>query len=206
MPLEPFEKPQLVPRTPQPRKRKVSVYDLVEALEKALEHDANRPVYQPPKVLDTIDPPEHHIDISVIIREVYDHVYGHYEVKKNNDQLMFHHIARSTDPRDMVMTFIPLLHLENARKVEMEQPEHFGPINIHLLDKAPPAYAAKDTQTRIQEEPLPAKETQVVLAPGGKKDVAKKAPTKKKAAAKQEQKKLEEPKEAPAKAKKKSSS
>ncbi len=31
------EKPILIPRTPQPRKRKVSIYDLMGALEKALE-------------------------------------------------------------------------------------------------------------------------------------------------------------------------
>ena len=151
---EPFSwgeegKPQLIPRTPQPRKRKVSVYDLVEALEKALEADARRPDYVAPKTLDTINPPEHHIDISVIIREVYDHIYGHYEVSKNKDHLMFHHIARSTDRRDMVMTFIPLLHLENARKVEMQQPDHFGPISVHLLDSKPPEFL-KEEQTRLK--------------------------------------------------------
>jgi chromatin segregation and condensation protein Rec8/ScpA/Scc1 (kleisin family) len=172
------EKPQLIPRTPQPRKRKVSVYDLVEALEKALEMDARRPAYQPPRVLDTIDPPEHHIDISVIIREVYDRIYGHYEMKKEKSQLMFHHIARSTDKQDMVMTFIPLLHLENARKVEMEQPEHFGPINVHLLDKSPPAFL-QETQTRIKEEPLPPKELQAKLAHGEAKQKSAKKKVKK---------------------------
>ena len=32
-----FDKPSLTPKTPQPRKRKVSVYDLMNALQKALE-------------------------------------------------------------------------------------------------------------------------------------------------------------------------
>lgn len=146
----PEGKPQLVPRTPQPRKRKVSVYDLVEALEKALETDASRPIYVAPKVLDTIDPPEHHIDMSAIIRDVYDRIYGHYDNKKlKATQLMFHNITRSTDPRDMVMTFIPLLHLENARKIQMDQTEHFGPIGIQLLDKTPPAIERPTGQTKI---------------------------------------------------------
>jgi segregation and condensation protein A len=152
---EPFSwgeggKPTLIPRTPQPRKRKVSVYDLVEALEKALEADARRPEYVAPKTLDTIDPPTHHVDISVVIREVYEHIYGHYETLKNKEHLMFHQIARSDDPRDMVMTFIPLLHLENARKVEMQQEEHFGPISVHLLDSTPPAFAQEE-QTRLKK-------------------------------------------------------
>jgi chromatin segregation and condensation protein Rec8/ScpA/Scc1 (kleisin family) len=172
---EPFnsgEKPQLIPRTPQPRKRKVSVYDLVEALEQALEADARRPVHIAPRTLDTIDPPQHHIDISLIIREVYDRIYGHYEVERSDAKIYLSQIARSTDRKDMVMTFIPLLHLENARKVHMDQPEHFGPVAIHLLDKTPPAYA-QETQTRIQEQPLPPQELQVKLAPGGKTEKIK---------------------------------
>ena len=109
MPLEePIERPQLMPRTPQPRKRKVSVFDLVDALEKALEADARRPVYVAPKTLDTIDPPEHHIDISLIIREVYHKVYGHYEQDKKDTTLMFHHLTKSDEPKDLVMTFIPI--------------------------------------------------------------------------------------------------
>lgn len=137
--------PRLVPRTPQPRKRKVSVYDLVEALEEALETDARRPPRIAPRVLDTIEPPEHHVDISVVIKEVYDKVSQHYGKKKvEPGSLKFTHVTKSSDPRDVVMTFIPLLHLENARKVEMEQGEHFGPITIHLLDKTPPAVQPKE--------------------------------------------------------------
>ncbi len=143
----PEELPALIPRTPQPRKRKVSVYDLVEALEEALELEANRPERTPARVLDTIEPPENHIDISVIIREIYDKVHHHYEVRKNPaGSLRFTHLTRSEDPRDKVMTFIPLLHLETARKVEMEQAEHFGPINVHLLDTTPP------TMTELAEQ------------------------------------------------------
>jgi segregation and condensation protein A len=143
------EKPQLIPRTPQPRKRKVSVYDLVEALENALETDARRPEYVSPKTLDTIHPPEHHIDISTIIKEVYEHIYGHYEIEKKKEHLFFHHLIRSDDRKDIVMTFIPLLHLENARKVNMDQPEHFGPISVHLLDKNPPAFIKEEARTRV---------------------------------------------------------
>lgn len=133
--------PKLMPRTPQPRKRKVSVYDLVEALEEALEADARRPPRFVPRVLDRIDPPEHHIDISVVIQEVYSKVHEHYELRKEEKgSLRFHHLTRSEEARDIVMTFIPLLHLENARKVEMEQGEHFGHITVHLLDPiAPPS-------------------------------------------------------------------
>ena len=65
-------------------------------------------------------------------------------MENHQHTLQFHHITRSADPRDIVLTFIPLLHLENARKVDMEQPEHFGDINVHLLDRTPPEYHKKE--------------------------------------------------------------
>jgi chromatin segregation and condensation protein Rec8/ScpA/Scc1 (kleisin family) len=61
---EPKPRPKLIPRTPQPRKRKMSVYDLVEALEKALNVQLKRKPKIKAKVLDKINPPEHHVDIS----------------------------------------------------------------------------------------------------------------------------------------------
>lgn len=133
------EKPKLVPRTPQPRKRKVSVYDLVEALEEALETEARRPVPTETRILDEIEPPKTHIDISEVIREIYGVIYDHYETNMQpKGSLEFTHLSRSEDKRDKVMTFIPLLHLENARKVHLDQEEHFGPIAVHLLDTTPP--------------------------------------------------------------------
>ncbi|MDD9952961.1 MAG: segregation/condensation protein A [Candidatus Woesearchaeota archaeon] len=134
------ELPKLIPRTPQPRKRKVTVYDLVEALEQALEVEARRPpAVVLPRKIRKINPPKNHVDISVIIKEVFDHVHNHYHIEKQDQgSLKFHHITRSKDPRDLVLAFIPLLHLENALKVEMEQDDHFGEITVHLLSTEAP--------------------------------------------------------------------
>ncbi|MBR9701081.1 hypothetical protein GOV11_04410 [Candidatus Woesearchaeota archaeon] len=138
------ERPKLVPRTPQPRKRKVSVYDLVEALEQALDTESRRPPKRKARTIQKVEMPDEGFrDITEIIQEVYDHVYDHYETKKKKSgSLMFKHITRSEDPRDKVLTFIPLLHLENAQKVAMEQDEHFGPITVHLTDTTPPDFSS----------------------------------------------------------------
>jgi segregation and condensation protein A len=185
------ERPKLVPRTPQPRKRKVSVYDLIEALEQALETDALRPVYAPPRTLDTIDPPSHHIDISVIIKEMYDRIYGHYgDEKKAQGSLKFHHLTPSADRRDVVMTFIPLLHLENARKVEMRQPTHFGEIDIHLTDTTPPETA--ETKKKKDETNVKGQTTLEGKTPKGKKTPPSTTKAKKKTG-KQTQLPLEKP-------------
>lgn len=124
------EKPELVPRTPQPRKRKVSVYDLVEALEKALETDARR-VKNPPKLIKEATVPGEHVDMSALLKKVYQQVNEHY--KKQKSVLTFEELLPSEEKEDKVLTFLPLLHLDFQRKIDVRQKEHFGTINIHLL-------------------------------------------------------------------------
>lgn len=130
-------KPKLIPRTPQPRKRKVSVYDLVKALEKALEVENRRPRIEP--LPSKAKVPEKMIDITEVIKDVYHRVQTHYGSVDNNKKsdvvhkLTFSELIPSDTKEDKVYTFIPLLHLENQEKVGMDQPEHFGEINIALM-------------------------------------------------------------------------
>ena len=50
-------------------------------------------------------------------------------------QLTFSQLLPSSASReDKVYTFIPLLHLDNQRKINMWQREHFGEIGIDLLN------------------------------------------------------------------------
>ncbi len=129
--------PGLMPRTPQPRKRKVSVYDLIEALEKALEVEYRRPVYVQPTV--KFKMPENFIDMGELIKDVYQKVQTHYGTNGNvqeqtqSQTLTFSQLIPSDSKEDKVYTFIPLLHLENQRKVDMYQEVHFGEIEIELL-------------------------------------------------------------------------
>jgi len=128
--------PRLVPRTPQPRKRKVSVYDLVKALEKALEVESRRPVYVEPRV--KIKPPEKIINITEITKDVYQKVEAYYEnnISEKTQIMTFSQLIPSESKEDKVYTFIPLLHLENQQKVWMKQKIHFGEIYIHLLQNS----------------------------------------------------------------------
>ena len=126
------QKPRLVPKTPQPRKRKVSVYDLLEALEGALETDTKRPT-KPKGMYKEVKVPKNHHDISESIKEVYKRVNDHYSTSQ--ERLTFTDILPSENKQDKVLTFIPLLHLDNQRKVDVLQETHFGEIGIHLLDQ-----------------------------------------------------------------------
>ncbi len=129
----PKERPRIVPRTPQPRKRKVSVYDLIEALEKALDLDARR-VRAPPKLIKEARAPRDHVDMSAIIRDLYDRVNTHYKGKKAR-LLTFDDLIPSQEREDKVLTFIPLLHLDVQRKLDLLQERHFETIGVRLLEK-----------------------------------------------------------------------
>lgn len=122
----------LIPRTPQPRTRKVSINDLIDALQRAMASKKRilaqyRPI--------TMEFPQRKIDILGIIRELY-HKIVYYSEKDKNDLLTF---SRLLPPRagkkEKVYTFVPLLHLEHQRKVETQQEKPFDEIYVRLLKK-----------------------------------------------------------------------
>lgn len=124
-------KPSLIPRTPQPRKRKVSIYDLVDALEAALEVKRRRVVGNVPEGVIRI--PDKGFDISFVIRQVYSKIIDYFGTKKAEEKLTFSQLIPSGSREDKVFTFIPLLHLTNQRRVDIFQENHFGDIEIELL-------------------------------------------------------------------------
>jgi segregation and condensation protein A len=135
------EIPSLIPRTPQPRKRKVSIYDLIGALEQALEVKRRR-------VLKSIPPlemkaPDKKVDISQVIHHVYSKILGFFS--SGHKIVKFSQLVPSDTRHDKVYTFIPLLYLathnsETPRRIDLWQRQHFGEIEIALnkkeIDKA----------------------------------------------------------------------
>lgn len=125
----------IVPRTPLPRKRKVSVYDLINALQKAIEVKNRRvtrlindkPYDRFKKLIDV------KTDISKVIGEVYSRIV---DLSKDNQELQFESLlymdVNEALKRDKVLTFLPLLHLETKDKIEINQRESFGNILVKL--------------------------------------------------------------------------
>ena len=126
------EIPTLIPRTPQPRKRKVSIYDLVEALERALEVKKRRLLHSIPPM--NVEAPKKKKDITEIIREVYIKIRTFF-VSSVKDKLTFGKLLPSESREDKVHTFIPLLHLAQQNKIELVQESPFGEIQILLKTK-----------------------------------------------------------------------
>lgn len=127
---------QLYPKTPQPRQRKVSVYDLVNALEKALEVEVkrNKNRLQAKKI--EVKIPEKHFDLGKSMVTVYSRVESHYNNHKTKDNVLtFDDLVMSDSKKDKVLTFVPLLHLDTQRKIDMEQKRHFDTIAVKLASR-----------------------------------------------------------------------
>ncbi len=120
----------VIPKTPQPRRRKVSVNDLVDALQKALEVNKRRVFrhLEDMQSIPEIEVPEKKIDVSEVIKDVYDRVISFF--KSGGKKLTFEEFIKSDRREDKIATFVPLLHLDNQRKINLEQKEHFGEIEI----------------------------------------------------------------------------
>lgn len=125
--------PQLIPRNPQPRNRKVSVHDLVDALQRAMATKKRilaqqRPTPYPYR-------PHRKIDILDVIRDVY-HKINYYSNKDKNAKVTYTKLLPpKAGKQEKVYTFMPLLHLENEQKIEMEQQKHFDEIVINVVKK-----------------------------------------------------------------------
>ncbi len=122
------EQIELIPRTPQPRKRKVSIYDLVRALDKALEVKRRRMM----NTLSAIEPkiPEKGIDINAEITKIYQKILDYFSIEKK--QLTFTKLLDSDIKEHKISIFIPLLHLTNQNRIDLKQEKHFGEIGITL--------------------------------------------------------------------------
>ena len=126
---------ELTPRTPQPRKRKVSVYDLVSALERALEVKKRR-VFNMWNMSGDATVPERKFDVTKAILGLYDRIKFFFFGQKQK-KLKFSELVPSQKKEDKVYTFIPLLHLSNENKIDLSQDEHFGEISITLPQSEP---------------------------------------------------------------------
>jgi segregation and condensation protein A len=120
----------VIPKTPQPRRRKVSVTDLVSALQKALEVNKRRVTrhLEDMKNIPEVEVPEKKIDITEMISDIYSKILNFF--KSGGKSLTFNNFIKSDRREDKIATFVPLLHLDTQRKIDLRQTEHFGEIEI----------------------------------------------------------------------------
>ena len=125
---------RIVPRTPQPRERKVSVFDLVDALEQALDQDVKRQrVLSRHRDEVEVRSPKNTFDLSETMETIQEKL-GKLFVKPTT-RVFFEDLIPDQPKEAKVYTFLPLLHLENQQKVGLSQEEHFGPIEVTVYNR-----------------------------------------------------------------------
>jgi len=133
------EIPGLVPRTPLPRFKKVTLQELMLALGKALKTETRRikriVVAKQYEMEAALSLPKTKINIKDQINNVYrklKEIFANRETK-----LAFSELAGKSK-EEKIATFVPLLHLDNQQKVWLEQEAHLEEIWIllkHIYEK-----------------------------------------------------------------------
>lgn len=130
-----FTKAGLNLRIPGVRKRKVTVFELVESLKRALDVDDKRQrrLAEITKVPVQPLPEIKRVDIFAKIEAVFSKLKDFVKRFKKKT-VEFDEIVPSKEKKDIIWTFIPLLHLANQDKIVLRQDEHFGKIYVDIKE------------------------------------------------------------------------
>jgi segregation and condensation protein A len=127
------EVPELVPRTPLPRFRRVTLQELMSALGKAIKTETRRikrvVVAKQQEFEIALSLPKKRINLRDKIREIYSKLKSIFSKRK--EKLAFSEFSKKSR-EDRISTFVSLLHLDNQQRVWLEQENHFDEIWIWL--------------------------------------------------------------------------
>ncbi len=127
--------PGLVPRTPLPRHKKVSLQELIKALSHAISTENRR--IRRVLVLKQHEL-EAHIPLQRRFFNLQDKITGIYsrlkEIFSKNDERVALSQLSTMAYEDRLMTFVSLLHLDNQQKIWLEQDGHFEEIWVLLKE------------------------------------------------------------------------
>jgi segregation and condensation protein A len=131
--------PDLVPRTPLPRLRKVTLEELMSALGKAIKTENRRiqrvVLTKQQEMEVSLSIPKRRINVQDKINEIYSKLTNIFSSRE--EKLAFSELS-GPDAEEKIASFVPLLHLDNQQKVWLEQEGHLEEIWIlmkHMYEK-----------------------------------------------------------------------
>jgi segregation and condensation protein A len=127
--------PELIPRSPMPRFRKVSLKELMESLNKAILTE-NRRIKKEIVSKNTLREssfslPKRKFSIKDKIKEIYRDLTDWFKEKKE-DKITFENFAKNKEEK--IISFLPLLYLEDQKKIWLDQKNPFEDINIWMRE------------------------------------------------------------------------
>lgn len=149
------ELPELIPKTPLPRLKKVSLPELMQALDRAMITEHRRIkrdiIEKQARRFVGIVLPKLGFNLKDKIKEIYGKIKDFLK-KENGEKVTFSYLVGDGGKEEKMTTFIPLLHLDHQCKVELEQHEHFGEIYVSLKEKRKEGNIESEVNNQIREE------------------------------------------------------
>ncbi len=130
------EIPELIPRSPMPRYKKVTLKELIESLNKAIITENRRIKKEIVKVNalkeTSISLPKRQFNIKDKINQIYAKLTDHFSKQNEHKKITYTEFS-GIEKEQRIENFSPLLHLENQKKVWLEQDAPFD--EIHIWEK-----------------------------------------------------------------------
>lgn len=149
------ELPLLIPKTPLSRLKRVTLPELLLALDKAMNTETRRikkevDVVRAKKLSEVDFPTFRRIDLKDRIKVFYAKILTFLKKKSNTSEENLNKICYShvvgKEKEERISSFLPLLHLSNTQKLWLEQEKHLDEIYIYLYE-----YFDKNKDKFIQE-------------------------------------------------------
>lgn len=129
------EIPTLIPKSPMPRLKRVTLKELIESLNKAISTENRRikkEIIKKNALRESaISLPKKKMNIRDKIEEIHTRLYGHFDRFPQVRSVRYSDFV-GTEREERILSFYPLLQLENQQKVWLHQEAHFEEINIWL--------------------------------------------------------------------------
>jgi segregation and condensation protein A len=130
--------PIIMPRTPLPRARKVTLQELMSALDKAIntEHRRIKKTFSMNRARHAIDLaifPRFTFNLTKRIQNLFQRIKDFFS--RSKEKLTFSQLAPESDKIEKIGVFLPLVHLDHQQKVWLNQKEAFGDIEVILRKK-----------------------------------------------------------------------
>ena len=149
--------PELIPKSPLPRFKRVTLQELMDSLNKAIITENRRikkEIRNTNALRETeISLPKKKFSINDKIKEIYDGLVQHFTSNDKKTKIPFSEFA-GAERENRIMAFYPLLHLDHQKKVWLQQDTHLEDFDIWLKDvyfkNNPDPFA--DLKQEVEEE------------------------------------------------------
>jgi len=151
--------PELIPRSPLPRFRKVTLKELMDSLNKAIITE-NRRIRKEIITRNTLREtafalPKRKFSINDKIIEVYRSLIDKFKTDKQKNKISYDEFVNNNRD-EKILSFLPLLYLEEQKKIWLEQEKPFEEVYIWLkevfLRHNPDPFADLKQETNKNEE------------------------------------------------------